>query len=135
MGLKTLVLISCHHPFLGKGIIQKKKRNKKLLFIVFSLAAALLFPRSKIIGLKGWAYPPWLCVHYNECFADYGSFSTVLCFQQLALLHENKFDIKILLVDNAISVARKAVLLERRLTQLDISISDQAKDVDNSNNK
>jgi hypothetical protein len=33
------------------------------------------------------------------------------------------------------SVARKAVLLERRLTQLDISISDQAKDADNSNNK
>tara|TARA_B110001450_G_scaffold248786_1_gene265345 strand:- start:773 stop:955 length:183 start_codon:yes stop_codon:yes gene_type:complete len=53
----------------------------------------------------------------------------------LALLHEKKLDIKVLLVDNTMSVARKAVLLERRLTQLDISISDQAKDADNSNNK
>ena len=36
------------------------KINQKEKFIVysFSLAAALLLPRSVLIGLKSWAYPP-----------------------------------------------------------------------------
>ena len=36
---------------------------KNSLFIVLSLAAALLLSRSVFIGLKVWTYPPWLCEH------------------------------------------------------------------------
>ena len=38
-------------------------RKKNLLFIVFSLAAALLLPRSVSVGLKSFTYPPGLCAH------------------------------------------------------------------------
>ena len=40
---------------------KEKKKRKNSLFIVLSLVAVLLFPRSVIVGLKVCTYPPWLC--------------------------------------------------------------------------
>ena len=41
--------------------VQNKKKNS--LFIVLSLVAALLLPRSVSVGLKSCTYPPGLCAH------------------------------------------------------------------------
>ena len=45
------VKVTSSSPFL----VNEKKNS---LFIVLSLVAALLFPRSVFIGLKDWTYPP-----------------------------------------------------------------------------
>ena len=42
-------------PYKSGYCLEKRKNS---LFIVLSLVAALLFPRSVFIGLKDWTYPP-----------------------------------------------------------------------------